>query len=106
LPEEIVDTKFILVIGVICIGLTLFARWISVIFPIFLLRYNIKFEKNAVAVLTWGGLRGGLSVAMALSLGAAMHRDEFVLITYMIVVFSIIVQGLTIGKLARKLQKQ
>lgn len=94
----------VLVIGFICIGLTLFARWVSVIFPVYLLRYKIKFEKNAVAVLTWGGLRGGLSVAMALSLGSGMHRDEFVLITYMIVVFSIIVQGLTIGKLARKLQ--
>lgn len=94
----------ILVIGLICIGLTLFARWVSVIFPVFLLRYTIRFEKNAVAVLTWGGLRGGLSVAMALSLANGMHRDEFVLITYMIVVFSIIVQGLTIGKLARKLQ--
>jgi len=55
-------------------------------------------------MLTWGGLRGGLSVAMALSLPKAMHRDEFVLITYIIVVFSIIVQGLTIGKLARKSQ--
>ncbi|HEY4195514.1 MAG TPA: sodium:proton antiporter [Mucilaginibacter sp.] len=94
----------ILLIGVIAIGLTLAARWISVIFPIFLLRYKISFERNAVAVLTWGGLRGGLSVAMALSLGGGMHRDEFVLITYMIVVFSIIVQGLTIGRLARKLQ--
>ena len=94
----------ILIIGLICIGLTLFARWVSVILPVFLLRYKIKFEKNAVAVLTWGGLRGGLSVAMALSLGVNMHRDEFVLITYMIVVFSIIVQGLTIGKLARNLQ--
>jgi CPA1 family monovalent cation:H+ antiporter len=53
-------------------------------------------------MLTWGGLRGGLSVAMALSIPEAMHRDEFVLITYIIVVFSIIVQGLTIGALARK----
>lgn len=94
----------ILIIGGICILLTLLARWISVILPVFLLRYKISFEKNAVAVLTWGGLRGGLSVAMALSLGTTMHRDEFVLITYMIVVFSIIVQGLTIGRLARRLQ--
>ena len=94
----------ILIIGFISIGLTLTARWISVILPVFLLRYKIRFERNAVAVLTWGGLRGGLSVAMALSLGAGMHRDEFVLITYMIVVFSIIVQGLTIGRLAKRLQ--
>lgn len=94
----------ILIIGAICIVVTLIARWVSVVIPISLLRYKIKFERNAVAILTWGGLRGGLSVAMALSLSTAMHRDEFVLITYMIVVFSIIVQGLTIGKLAKKLK--
>ncbi|WP_429380808.1 cation:proton antiporter [Mucilaginibacter sp. UYCu711] len=94
----------ILIIGAICIVIILFARWVSVVIPISLLRYKIKFERNAVAILTWGGLRGGLSVAMALSLSTAMHRDEFVLITYMIVVFSIIVQGLTIGKLAKKLK--
>ncbi|MEO3407653.1 sodium:proton antiporter [Mucilaginibacter sp. CAU 1740] len=96
----------IFLIGMICIGICLLARWISVIFPVFLLRYKIRFEQNAVAMLTWGGLRGGLSVAMALSLSSAMHRDEFVLITYMVVVFSIIVQGLTIGKLAKKLQQK
>jgi CPA1 family monovalent cation:H+ antiporter len=70
------------------------------------MRYRIKFEENAVTILTWGGLRGGLSVAMALSLGTNMHRDEFVLITYIIVVFSILVQGLTIGKLAKRLQSK
>jgi len=46
----------------------------------------------------------GISVALALSLSASMHRDQFVLITYIIVVFSILIQGLTIGKLAKKLQ--
>jgi CPA1 family monovalent cation:H+ antiporter len=95
----------ILIIGAISILTTLLVRWISVAFPVLLLRYKIKFEKNVVIMLTWGGLRGGLSVAMALSLSTNMYRDEFVLITYMIVVFSIIVQGLTIGKLAEKLQR-
>ncbi|MES2428219.1 MAG: sodium:proton antiporter [Bacteroidota bacterium] len=95
----------ILIIGAISILTTLLVRWISVAFPVSLLRYKIKFEKNVVIMLTWGGLRGGLSVAMALSLSTNMYRDEFVLITYMIVVFSIIVQGLTIGKLAKKLQR-
>ncbi len=92
----------IMLIALIMIVIVLFARYVSVAFPVIFLRLWIKFEKNAVLILTWGGLRGGISVALALSLPQAMHRDEFVLITYMIVVFSIIVQGLTIGKLARK----
>ncbi|MBD1366622.1 sodium:proton antiporter [Mucilaginibacter sp. ZT4R22] len=96
----------VMVIGVISILIVLLARWISVFIPVSLLRYKIKFEKNAVTILTWGGLRGGLSVAMALSLGTNMYRDEFVLITYIIVVFSILVQGLTIGKLAKRLQSK
>jgi CPA1 family monovalent cation:H+ antiporter len=95
----------IFIIGIISIFTTLFVRWASVAFPVLLLRYKIKFEDNAIAILTWGGLRGGLSVAMALSLSNDMYRDNFVLITYMIVVFSIIVQGLTIGKLAKRLQR-
>ncbi|RYZ51572.1 MAG: sodium:proton antiporter, partial [Sphingobacteriales bacterium] len=94
----------VMIIGAISILVVLLARWISVIFPVLLLRYKIRFENNAIAILTWGGLRGGISVALALSLTTGMHRDEFVLITYMIVVFSILVQGLTIGKLAQKLQ--
>lgn len=94
----------VMIIGGISIIIVLISRWISVAFPVLLLRYKIKFENNAIAILTWGGLRGGISVALALSLGSKMYRDEFVLVTYIIVVFSILVQGLTIGKLAQKLQ--
>jgi len=90
----------ILTIALIMIVVVLLARYICVALPVGILRLWIKFEKNAILILTWGGLRGGLSVAMALSIPQNMHRDEFVLITYVIVVFSIIVQGLTIGKVA------
>ena len=93
-----------LIISLISIFIVLFARWVSVSIPVTLLRFKIKFEKNAIAILTWGGLRGGLSVALALSLPNEMHRDQFVSITYIIVIFSIIVQGLTIGKLYRRLE--
>jgi CPA1 family monovalent cation:H+ antiporter len=96
-----VDTTIMLV-GVIMIVLVLLARYIAVTIPVMFLRLWLKFEKNAILMLTWGGLRGGISVALALSLPEAMHRNEFVLITYIIVVFSIIVQGLTIGKLAKR----
>jgi len=95
--------SIIMLIGCIMILVVLLARWISVFLPVAVLRLKIKFEKNVVAILTWGGLRGGLSVAMALSLPSNMHRDELVLITYIIVIFSIIAQGLTIGKVAARL---
>lgn len=92
----------IMFIGCIMILVVLLARWFSVSLPVAVLRLKIRFEKNAVTILTWGGLRGGLSVAMALSLPQNMHRDELVLITYIVVIFSIIVQGLTIGKVAAR----
>jgi len=97
-------TSSIVIIGLAMIAVVLFARWLSVLFPVWLLRNKIPFEKNAIIILTWGGLRGGLSVALALSLPAALHKNEFLLITYIIVVFSIIVQGLTIGKLSERLR--
>jgi CPA1 family monovalent cation:H+ antiporter len=93
----------ILLVGIIGIFITLLARWISVLLPVTLLKPWVKFERHAVAILTWGGLRGGLSVALALSLDPNMFRDEFVLITYIIVVYSIMVQGLTIGSFTRRL---
>jgi CPA1 family monovalent cation:H+ antiporter len=56
--------------------------------------------------MTWGGLRGGISIALALSLSSEMHRDLFLVITYIVVVFSIIAQGLTLGKFVRYLNKK
>jgi Na+:H+ antiporter len=93
----------IMIISFITIFIVLFARWISVAIPITLLRFRMKFERHSIAILTWGGLRGGLSVALALSLPAEMHKDQFVCITYVVVIFSITVQGLTIGQLYRRL---
>lgn len=93
----------ILLIGSISVMVVLAARWLAVFIPIRILKFRITFERNAIAILTWGGLRGGLSVALALSLGPQMYREEFVLITYIIVVFSILVQGLTIGSFTKNL---
>jgi CPA1 family monovalent cation:H+ antiporter len=56
-------------------------------------------------MLTWGGLRGGISIAMAISLGTNFDRGLWITLTYIVVTFSILVQGLTIGKLAKRLAK-
>ena len=61
---------------------------------------------NTNLIMSWGGLRGGISIALALGLSTEMHRDLFLVITYIVVVFSIIVQGLTIEKLVKKLSKK
>ena len=91
--------KYILA-GVLMIPLVLLARLISVGIPIACLKLKRNFSPNAVKILTWGGLRGGISVALALSLPQSPYRDTILAITYIIVVFSILVQGLTLKKLA------
>lgn len=92
-----------ILLGLICIPITLLARYLSVFIPISLLRHRTAFEKNAIAILTWGGLRGGIPVALALSIPLEMHGELFVVITYITVLFSIIVQGLTIKNVVKRL---
>lgn len=93
----------LLLLGCIAIVIVLFARFTSVSLPIFLLKYKRSFAKNTIPILTWSALRGGISVALALSVPNYMYGEMFVSITYIVVLFSIVVQGLTIGKFARKL---
>ena len=75
----------------------------SVGVPIRLIGLKHTVAPHLVKILTWGGLRGGISVALALSLPEGEFRDLVLFITYIIVVFSIIVQGMTIGPLIKKL---
>jgi CPA1 family monovalent cation:H+ antiporter len=93
----------VLWLGLLSILILLTARYISVALPINLLLFKTTFEKKSATILTWGGLRGGISVALALSLPAGSYKEVIVSVTYIIVLFSITVQGLTIGKLVKKI---
>jgi len=86
-------------VALIAIPLVLGARFVAVAVPIGLLGLWRDFTKGAIPVLTWGGLRGGISVALALSLPSGAEKDAIVTVCYAVVVFSILVQGLTIGRL-------
>ncbi|MFQ5900969.1 MAG: cation:proton antiporter [Thermodesulfobacteriota bacterium] len=90
-----------LVMSLIAIPIVLFARFLSIGIPVSLLRKVREFSPNAVKILTWGGLRGGISVALALSIPDGPIRDIFLTMTYAVVVFSILVQGLTIKYLIK-----
>ena len=85
-----------LLAGLAAIPLVLAARWVSVGIPISILKLRREFSPNVVKIMTWGGLRGGISVALALSLPSGTERDVILAVTYTVVVFSILVQGLTI----------
>ncbi|MEZ5326810.1 MAG: sodium:proton antiporter [Verrucomicrobiales bacterium] len=89
-------------IGLISIFLVLGARFVSVGVPVSIMRRSRPFSPRAVRILTWGGLRGGISVALALAIPPEAERTLFLTATYFIVVFSIAVQGLTLKCLIAK----
>ena len=90
-------------VALLAIPVTLMARWISVSVPITILARWRSFTKGAIPILTWGGLRGGIAVALALSLPVNEYKPTILTITYAVVLFSIIVQGLTIKPLVERL---
>ncbi|MCK0139144.1 sodium:proton antiporter [Aliiroseovarius sp. F47248L] len=92
--------------GVLSIILALFARLTAVAVPVILLRPFRSFSKGVVPIMTWGGLKGGISVALALSLPDSEWKPIILTATYIIVVFSIIVQGLTVAPLAQRLGRE
>lgn len=88
------------------IVLALVARLISVVVPAMLLHNVSPFSRGAVPIMTWGGLKGGISVALALSLPDSDWKPVILAATYVIVVFSIIVQGLTVAPLAKRVGRE
>lgn len=99
-------TPELIVAGVVAIAIVLFARWGSVGGAVSLLSRRCAFNQGVVPIMTWGGLRGGISVALALSIPATAERDVLVTITYVVVVFSILVQGMTLGRVVRRVQPE
>ncbi len=89
-------------LALLAIPVVLAARLAAVALPIGLLAIRERFAEGTIAILTWGGLRGGISVALALSLPAVPEKAPILAATYAVVVFSIIVQGLTLEPLARR----
>lgn len=88
--------------GMAAIILALFGRLLAVAIPIGLLRPFRNFNQGVIPIMTWGGLKGGISVALALSLPDNEWKPLILTCTYIVVVFSIIVQGLTVAKLANR----
>jgi len=92
--------------GLAAIGLSLVGRLVAVAVPIAVLSPFRGYSKGVVPIMTWGGLKGGISVALALSLPDSEWKPTILTATYLVVLFSIIVQGLTVASLARRVGRE
>jgi len=96
------DANYLLA-GFAAIALALVARLAAVAVPVLMLKPFRTFSRGVIPIMTWGGLKGGISVALALSLPDSEWKPLILTATYIVVVFSIIVQGLTVARLADRL---
>ena len=95
-----------LAVGVVLIVVVLAARFVAASIPVTLLKGRREFSPGVIRILTWGGLRGGISVALALGIPKDIpHREVILVATYVVVVFSIAVQGLTLKPLVARVVK-
>jgi CPA1 family monovalent cation:H+ antiporter len=102
---EVLAVEFSLqhiVAGALVIPVVLLSRLVSVGLPVGILRFRHRFTPHVVKIMTWGGLRGGIAAALALSLPHGPPRDAILVLTYMVVVFPVIVQGLSIERFLRR----
>jgi CPA1 family monovalent cation:H+ antiporter len=100
------DMKQYTVIGLITILIVLLARFLSIWIPVKIIPFRQPFGRKSLVILVWGGLRGGVSIALALSIDPHLNKDLILTLTYFVVLFSIIVQGLTVGKLVSKIKRK
>lgn len=92
--------------GLLAIPLLLICRYLSLWLPIKFFAKRLDFVPKTTLIMTWGGLRGGISIALALSLTSEMHRELFLVITYLVVIVSIIGQGLTVEPIIKRITKK
>jgi len=95
-----------IIAGLIAVPLVLLCRYLSLWIPIKFFSKRLEFVQNTNLIMTWGGLRGGISIALALSLTESMQRELFLVVTYIIVLFSIIGQGLTVEAVVKKFTRK
>jgi CPA1 family monovalent cation:H+ antiporter len=93
-------------IGCVAILIVLLSRYLSIRLPMWIIPNIGRFDSKTIAVLVWGGLRGGVSIALALTIDPHLNQNLFLSATYYVVVFSIAVQGLSIGKLLELLNRK
>lgn len=91
-------------IGMLTIVVVLITRYVSVWLPAQIIKFKEVINTRMLIIMTWGGLRGGISIALALSLKPEMQKELWVTLTYFVVAFAILVQGLTIKRVAEKLK--
>lgn len=99
------SSQTVIIVALIMIVIVLITRYISVLIPSMFIRLKEEISQKTILILTWGGLRGGISIALALSIPNELGKDIWVTITYVIVCFSILVQGMSIGKMVNLLKK-
>ena len=97
-----ITTNYV-IIGLLTIPIVLLSRYLSLLPPVKIFGKRLDFVPNTTLIMTWGGLRGGISIALAMSLKPYMQSEIFIVVTYIVVLFSILVQGLTIERMVKKL---
>ena len=102
LIDDLIDQ---ILLGVVTIFIVLLSRALSIVIPARTLLRKNTFSKGSLIVLVWGGIRGGVSIALVLSMPNSEWKELLLEITYIVVLFSIVVQGLTVGSVAKRVLK-